>query len=114
MMGTVLASRARMVRNPFAASLMTLSLALVVGCSSTDTERAKARKSPAPATFECSDQCSAFDACEIMDTSSCVDACRHDTFTQSEISCLAAVPCTSEAFEACFELEDPDALPHRP
>lgn len=105
-----------MMRKTITVALLTLSLALVVGCSSEDecagSDCGSLEPQPTsshPPLSACTDQCGAFEGCEVMDLETCVAACRHDTFTRQEMDCLVLAACEGDAFAECFD--DSDGAP---
>lgn len=98
-----------MMRKTITIALLTLSLALVAGCSSedecagSDCGSFEVPTSKHPPLSACTDACDVFDGCEVMDLDTCVSACRHDVFTRAEMACLAQAACESDAFAECFD-----------
>ena len=104
-----------MMRKTITAVLLTLSLALVAGCSSEEecdgAECGSFEPQPTsshPPLSSCTDQCVAFEGCDVMDVGTCVSACRHDTFTRQEMECLVRLACDGDAFAECFDSDDSD------
>lgn len=108
-----------MMRKTITVALLTLSFALVAGCSSeVDCEGDDCGSFEPVATSShrplavCTDQCEVFAGCDVMDIETCVAACRHDTFTRAEMDCLTAAACEGDSFATCFDNGDDDGT-HR-